>query len=146
MLPENTAAPRPPTRRQKKRDGRVKRVVQQTRKLAPHLEDRAFSAVTREFASENIDCIDIKAIINLWRDKFTEQLAKAALSAVAKNEELNTFNDKLQAWYGTLAIHRNVLLKYAKELGLTPSTIRLFLREKRVDLAAAFAEQTDEPE
>ena len=117
-----TTTPRAPTR---KRDQQVRRLVRRLRTLAPHLDNPAFAPTLQSFARVSILLERGYAFL---RDR-----------DVIADDEIRPSYDSVRRMAETAA-------RLAKELGLTPSTLRSMSREKTVDLAAHFAERNDDDE
>jgi hypothetical protein len=113
----------PPSRRIAKRDMRVRRAVRSIRRLAPHLDDPIFTPLLYGFAS-------ICLLLNDSRNKIRGG------SLIGDDGELRPSLDTIRRLAETQA-------KLAEKLGLTPSTLRLFRKERTIDIAAAFAELDD---
>jgi hypothetical protein len=116
-----TTISRSAVRRQ--RDQRLRRIVRECRRLAPHLDNRAFGPVLQSFARVSL----------LLADSY-EKIRGAEL--LDENNELRPSIDTIRRLADTQA-------KLAEKLGLTPATLRAFGREKPVDLVGALAENND---
>jgi hypothetical protein len=107
----------------RKRDQRLRRIVRQARRLAPHLDNPVFTPVLQTFGRVSL----------LLQDSY-ERLRDGEL--IGEDGELRPSIDTVRKLAETQA-------RLAKELGFTPLTLRALAREKTVDLAATFAEVSD---
>lgn len=125
MIDELTAPlARVPRRAAKvKRDGRVRRFRRQLAMVAPHLDDPRFGPLLGTFARISILALDAY-----------ENLRERGI--VADDGELRSSVDVVQRLAGAQ-------LKFARELGLTPSAVGKLCNERPIDLAAAMADVTD---
>lgn len=109
-----------------RRDQRLRRIIRRARTLAPHLESQIFSPLLQSFAR-----------VSLLLGDCYERLKEGDL--IGENGELRPSIDTVRKLAETQA-------RLAKELGLTPVTLRQLGREKRVDLAAALAGHVEDAE
>ena len=109
-----------------KRDQRLRRIVRSARRLAPHLDNPVFTPVLQSFGRVSL----------LLADCY-EKLRDGDL--LGDDGELRPSIDTVRKLAETQA-------RLAKELGLTPVTLRQLGREKRVDLAAALAGHVEDAE
>jgi len=107
----------------RKRDERMRRIIRRARSLASHLDDPIFTPVLQSFAR-----------VSLLLGDCYEKLRDGNL--IGDNGELRPSIDIIRKLAETQA-------RLARELGLTPATLRSMSREKNVDLASAFAEHVD---
>src|SRR5260370_21852256 len=102
-----------------KRDQRMRRIIRRARMLAPHLENQVFTPVLQSFAR-----------VSLLLGDCYEKL---------RDGELLNDDGELRPSINTVRALAETQMRLARELGLTPVTLRQLGREKRVDLAAALA-------
>src|SRR5438552_2382110 len=107
-----------PVRRQ--RDQRLRRIVRQCRRLAPHLDNPAFGPVLQSFGRVSL----------LLADGYEK----------IRGADLLNEDGELRASIDTVRKLADTQVKLAEKLGLTPATLKTLGREKPVDLAAAFAD------
>jgi len=116
-------SPAAPSRRIAKRDARVRRAVRSIRRLAPHLDDPIFTPQLYGFAG-------ICLLLSDARNKIRGQ------GLIGDDGELRPSIDTIRRLTETQS-------KLAEKLGLTPSTLKAFRKEKTIDIAAAYAELDD---
>lgn len=127
ISPITTPVPRSRGLARRQRDQRLRRIVRQARRLAPHLDDRAFGPVLQSFGRISL----------LLADSYEK----------IRNQELLDDHGELRSSVDTIRRLADTQAKLAEKLGLTPATLRTFTREKAADLAAAFVESdVDEAE
>jgi hypothetical protein len=112
LEPRPQFAPSPVARR-KKRDQQVRRFVGRIRTLAPHCDNPVFAVTLAAFARVSLLLERSYAFL---RDK----------DVVGENGELRPSVDAVRRLAETQS-------RLAKELGLTPSTLRALSREKLID-------------
>ncbi|HUY27315.1 MAG TPA: hypothetical protein VMV27_07825 [Candidatus Binataceae bacterium] len=112
--------------RTRKRDQQVRRIIRRLRTLAPHLDNPVFLPTLQSFAR-----------VSLMLERGYSFLRAA--DVVGDDGEIRSSYDSVRRMAETAA-------RLAKELGLTPSTLRAMSREKAVDLPAHFAERSDDGE
>jgi hypothetical protein len=110
--------------RQAKRDQRLRRIVRRARTLAPHLDSPLFTPVLQSFGRISL----------LLQDSY-EKLRNGDLI----DDETGELRPSIDA----VRKLSETQMRLAASLGLTPLSLRLFAKEKRVDLASAFAEAED---
>jgi hypothetical protein len=109
--------------RARPRDQRLRRIVRRARTLAPHLDNPVFMPILQSFGRISLLLLDSYA-----------KLQDGAL--IGEDGELRPSVDSIRRLAETQA-------RLARELGLTPATLRVLGREKRVDLAAALVDIVD---
>ncbi len=119
----NQITPAKPRGMTRKRDQQVRRFVSRIRMLAPHCDNPVFAPALAGFARVTLMLERSYAYI---RDK----------DVVGENGELRPSIDAVRRLAETQS-------RLAKELGLTPTTLRALSRGKVIDLAASFAEHGD---
>jgi hypothetical protein len=102
----------------------LRRLVRRARILAPHLDNPAFTPVLQSFGRLSL----------LLQDAYDRLRLEDRL--LGDDGELRTSIDTIRKLAETQA-------RLARELGLTPSTLRALAREKRADLAAALVDIED---
>jgi hypothetical protein len=121
------SAPLPPPvpRRlvKRQRDQRLRRVTRQLRKVAPHLDNVAFAPILQGFARVSV----------LLSDSYEK----------IKNQNLLGEDGELRPSIETIRRLVDTQAKLAEKLGLTPATLKALRREKKADIAAAFANLDD---
>ncbi len=120
--PLTIAPPRPPARRPR-RDEQIRRFVRRLRTLAPHLDNPVHLPMLQAFAQVTL----------------TLQKSYAFL----KERDVINEDGELRSSVDTVRRLAETQARLAKELGLTPSTLRSLSREKPIDLAAAMAESDE---
>lgn len=113
----STTRPRIP----RKRDEAIRRFVRRCRSLAPHLESATYAPLLQSFGR-----------ISLLLARGYENLRDGEI--IGADGELRPSVDAVRRLAETQT-------RIAKELGLTPLTLRALSREKVVDLASEMAEQ-----
>lgn len=111
-----TARPRMPAR---KRDEQVRRLCRRLRTLAPHLDNPAFAPLIQSYAK-----------VSLLLARGYESLRNGEI--VGPDGEMKSSVDAVRRLAETSA-------RLARELGLTPLTLRVLSRERTIDLPAAMA-------
>ncbi len=106
-----------------RRDQRLRRIVRSARSLAPHLDNPIFTPVLQSFGRVSL----------LLQDSY-EKL---------RNGDLIGDDGELRPSINTVRQLAETQARLARELGLTPSTLRALGREKRADLAAALVDIDD---
>ncbi len=101
----------------------MRRIVRRARTLAPHLENQVFTPVLQSFAR-----------VSLLLGDCYEKL---------RDGDLLSEDGELRPSINTVRALAETQMRLARELGLTPATLRSLGREKRVDLPGAFAEAED---
>ena len=114
---EIATSPRLVTR---KRDQQVRRFVRRIRTLAPHVDNPVFAPTLQSFAR-----------VSILLERGYAFLRDGGI--VGEDHEIRSSYDATRRMAETAA-------RLAKELGLTPATLRGMSREKPVDLAASFVE------
>jgi hypothetical protein len=109
-----------------KRDQRMRRIIRRARTLAPHLDSAVFSPILQSFAR-----------VSLLLGDCYEKL---------RDGELLDEDGELRPSINTVRALAETQMRLARELGLTPVTLRQLGREKRVDLAAALAGHVEDAE
>jgi hypothetical protein len=117
-----TTQPRMPAKR--RRGEQVRRFCRRLRSLAPHLDNPAFAPLLQSYAK-----------VLLLQSRVYE--AVRAGEIVGPDGEIKTSVDSVRRLAETSA-------RLARELGVTPLTLRALSREKNADLAASFAEHNGE--
>lgn len=112
---------RTPAKRQ--RDEQVRRFCRKLRSLAPHLDNRTFGPQVQAYA------------------KVTLLLARAY--ETLRTGELTNLDGEIKASVDVCRRLAETSSRLARELGITPATLRALSREKNVDLAASFVEHDD---
>lgn len=108
----------------KKRDQRLRRICRQLVRVAPHLDDPRFAPLVRSFGRLTL-------------------LLEAAYDAVRDTSPLNS-EGELRSSLDAIQRLSTAQLKLARELGLSPTSVRSVSKEKAVDLPAAFARVEEE--
>jgi hypothetical protein len=103
----------------RKRDEQQRRFCRRLRTLAPHLDDPAFAPMIQSYAK-----------VSLLLARGYESIRAGEI--VGTDGELRASVDVVRRLAETSA-------RLAKELGLTPSTLRTLSREKTIDLLGAMA-------
>ena len=98
----------------------MRRIIRRLRTLAPHLDNPVFLPTLQSFAR-----------VSLMLERGYAFLRAA--DVVGADGEIRSSYDAVRRMAETAA-------RLAKELGLTPSTMRALARERPVDLAASFVE------
>jgi hypothetical protein len=107
----------------RQRDQRLRRIVRQAHCLASHLDNPVFTPVLQSFGR-----------VSLLLDDAYEKLRSGDL--IGEDGELRPSIDTVRRLAETQT-------KLAKELGLTPLTLRALGREKPADLVALYAEDDE---
>ncbi len=109
-----------------RRDQRLRRIVRSARSLAPHLDNPIFTPVLQSFGRVSL----------LLQDSY-EKL---------RNGDLLGDDGELRPSINTVRALAETQMRLARELGLTPLSLRALARERRVDLAAALAGHVEDAE
>jgi hypothetical protein len=124
-----SGVPAPPMGRamvRAKRDQRLQRIVRSARSLAPHLDNPIFTPVLQSFGRVSL----------LLQDSYEK----------VRSGDLLDDDGELRPSINTVRGLAETQMRLARELGLTPLTLRSLGREKRVDLAAALAGHVEDAE
>jgi hypothetical protein len=108
-----TSAKAQPRGMERKRDQQVRRFVARIRTLAPHLDNPAFAPTLHSFALVSI----------LLRRGY----------AFLKEKGIESPEEEIRSSYDSVRRMAETATRLAKELGLTPVTLRALSREKVVD-------------
>ena len=113
--------------RVRKRDQQIQRMTAHLRRLAPHLGNYLFTPTIHAFC---------RITITLERSYAT----------IRDESLISTETGELRSSVDTVRKLAETQSRLARELGLTPATLRAFSKEKLVDLAAAMADKDDDEE
>lgn len=110
--------------RKARRDQQIRRVVREIRKLAPYCDDVRYVPLLRSFAEVTVLC----------------ERAYAFLSDAGLVNESGEFRDSVTTFRQLTETQRSL----ARELGLSPTTVRSFTHERRVDAFERARDAIDE--
>lgn len=115
------------TRKQRERDQQIRRLTRRLQTLTPHLDRPEFLPLLRSYARLSI----------LIERSY--QVIRDADSLIGEDGEVRGSVDTVRRLAETQS-------RLAEKLGLTPATLKIFSKEKLVDLPGAMAAPDDDEE